>query len=68
MWFFIGAIILIALIAVWFSRTNLYRARSTGRNVKARCQFERPYPQQPAAAPRGFPSAGTVLKEATPAR
>ena len=35
MWFFVGAIIVIALIAVWFSRTNLYGARGTGRNVKS---------------------------------
>lgn len=34
MWFLIGAIIVIALIAVWFSRTSLYRARSTGRSIQ----------------------------------
>jgi hypothetical protein len=34
MWFFIGAIIVIALIALWVSRTNLYRARRGSRSVK----------------------------------
>jgi hypothetical protein len=27
MWFFIGAIVVIALFALWFRRTNMYRSR-----------------------------------------
>jgi hypothetical protein len=34
MWFFIGAVVVIALGALWFRRTNLYRARHGGLSVK----------------------------------
>jgi hypothetical protein len=34
MWFFVGAVIVIVLFALWFRRTNMYRARRGGRSVK----------------------------------
>ena len=34
MWFFLGAIVVIALIALSFRRTHLYRARTSGHTVK----------------------------------
>jgi hypothetical protein len=33
MWFLVGAVIVIALFALWFRRTPLYRTRSSGREV-----------------------------------
>lgn len=34
MWFFLGAIIVVVLFALWFRRTSLYRARRGGQSVK----------------------------------
>jgi hypothetical protein len=34
MWFFFGAIIVIALVALWVRRTNLYHALRGPRSVK----------------------------------
>ena len=31
MWFFLGAIVAVALIALWLRRTNLYRALRSGK-------------------------------------